>query len=64
MWQFIISGYVPGTDVQITFETLMTFSLSTFATLLVFSTLQKSRTAEREILALTAKINRIRKISL
>ncbi len=28
MWQFIISGYVPGTDVQLNFDVLATFAMS------------------------------------
>ena len=35
MWQFIISGYIPGTDLQLTYETLATFFLTSSITLLV-----------------------------
>ncbi len=31
MWQFIISGYVPGTEIQITFEIFATFSAVTLS---------------------------------
>ena len=28
MWQFIVSGYVPGTELQITFDIIATFGCS------------------------------------
>lgn len=36
MWQFIISGYVPGTDVQISFDILATFVLVTLSVFLIW----------------------------
>jgi hypothetical protein len=64
MWQFIISGYLPGTDVQITFETLVTFSLSALFTFVAINWFRRNKTVERQLIALSAKINHIREISL
>lgn len=64
MWQFIISGYVPGTNIQITFELLLTFSLLVLSIVASIWLFHKTKTVENEIRSLSAKINRIREISL
>ena len=64
MWQFIISGYIPGTNVQITFDTILIFSLSVSAVLLALTLLRRNQTIQQEILQLSVKIKRLREISL
>lgn len=65
MWQFIISGYIPGTTVQITFEIFLLFSLSTasaFALWLLARHYHLTRQDARRLLL--EKIEHIHNISL
>lgn len=41
MWQFIITGYVPGTEFQITFEIFLLFMLFAFAGILLYFELKQ-----------------------
>ena len=41
MWQFIVSGYLPGTDIQITFEMLATFFVATASFFLVWAIMRQ-----------------------
>lgn len=41
MWQFIISGYVPGTDFQITFEMFELFILFLLGGAVLYSLLRQ-----------------------
>ena len=36
MWQFIVSGYIPGTEVQLSFDIIAMFFLATSITYLAF----------------------------
>jgi hypothetical protein len=64
MWQFIISGYVPGTDVQITFDIIATFaSIFVFSLLLIFA-VEKRIMIKREIAEIIAYMERLKEISL
>lgn len=67
MWQFIISGYVPGTDIQINFDILATFSMS-FVLFIILRIIIKHHLIVRreinEIIKKSEKLNRISEISL
>ncbi|MDO8265322.1 MAG: hypothetical protein Q7T41_00085 [Candidatus Saccharibacteria bacterium] len=67
MWQFIISGYVPGTDIQINFDILATFSMS-FVLFIIFRIIIKHHLIVRreinEIIKKSENLNRISEISL
>jgi NO-binding membrane sensor protein with MHYT domain len=41
MWQFIVSGYIPGTDIQVTFEMFVTFVTAFLAVFLFWFTLRQ-----------------------
>ena len=49
MWQFIISGYVPGTDLQLNYEVLATFFLVSGIVLLFILLAQDEKQLRREI---------------
>jgi hypothetical protein len=67
VWQFIISGYVPGTDIQINFDILATFSMS-FVLFIILRIIIKHHLIVRreinEIIKKSEKLNRISEISL
>ena len=56
MWQFIISGYIPGTELQVTFDVISTFALSTFSVLLLFTVIKHRKQINREINKIIADI--------
>ena len=66
MWQFIISGYIPGTDLQITFDVIATFALSAFTALAILSAIKHRKQINKEIKKIIADIEkpRISDISL
>lgn len=66
MWQFIISGYIPGTDLQITFDVLTTFALTAFLTLVLLTTVKHRVRINKEIKKIIADMEkqRISDISL
>lgn len=49
MWQFIISGYIPGTDLQITFDVLATFALTALGVLVLYIAIKHRVQINREI---------------
>lgn len=66
MWQFIISGYIPGTDLQITFDVIATFALSALSALFVLTVIKHRVKINKEIKKIIADIEkqRISDISL
>lgn len=49
MWQFIISGYIPGTDLQVTFDVIATFALTAFLTLALLTAVKHRVQINKEI---------------
>jgi len=66
VWQFIISGYLPGTDLQITFDVLATFAGTVIFVLLILTTLKKHKQVNRELRKIITDLEqqKIREISL
>lgn len=64
MWQFIISGYVPGTNIQITFDMVALAASIGLLLLLVNSLLQRRIHINRELKELMRRIETIKEISL
>jgi hypothetical protein len=64
VWQFLISGYVPGTNFQVTFDTIETI----FGILVVIFLLRvltnRQKTFEREIMRTMSDIERFRRLSI
>lgn len=66
MWQFIISGYIPGTDLQITFDVIATFAFSAFLALVLLTAIKHRVQINKEIkkIILDLEKQRISDISL
>jgi hypothetical protein len=66
LWQFIISGYIPGTDLQITFDVLATFAFSALGALFVLTVIKHRVKINKEIKKIIADLEkqRITDISL
>lgn len=66
MWQFIISGYIPGTDLQITFDVLATFAFSALLALVLITAIKHRVQINKEIKKIIADLEkqRISDISL
>lgn len=64
MWQFIISGYVPGTDIQITFDTIASIAGLFLVAALLDLLIMQRRSMEQEILRSMRKIHDFRKWSI
>ena len=64
MWQFIISGYVPGTDIQITFDIIATFVGVFVASIILWVTLRRQKTIRHEINDMIARVEHFKEISL
>lgn len=64
MWQFIISGYVPGTDLQITFDIIATFGAAFVLCLMLWITIKRQLAIRRDINQIMSKFDQIHKISL
>ncbi len=64
MWQFIISGYVPGTELQITFDLIATFSVVFFGTVFLLVVFKRYKTIKQEIEDIVAYMERLKEISL
>ena len=64
MWQFLISGYVPGTDFQVTFDTIGTICGILFILVLLRTLLKRQKTVQREIMRTMSDIERFRRLSI
>ncbi|MCA9346596.1 hypothetical protein KC960_03845 [Candidatus Saccharibacteria bacterium] len=66
MWDFIITGYFPGTDIQVSFDMIAVFALSFLTTLLLISLAKHHKSFRKEIAFIIQRNNseRIREISL
>jgi hypothetical protein len=42
MWQFIVSGYIPGTDVQLTFDIFAMFIVSFLSVFITFIVIRRT----------------------
>ncbi len=64
MWQFIVSGYIPGTDIQVTFDMFASLA-GLFACVALVGILIRYRSSFRhDMQNAIAKLERIREISL
>jgi hypothetical protein len=61
MWQFLISGYVPGTDFQITFDTIAGLACILFLTAVLKYELHRTKTLQRQILATSEAVQDFRR---
>lgn len=64
MWQFIISGYVPGTDVQVTFGVIAVFTSTFLGTLSFLGILRRHKTLRADIALIMARLDYFKEISL
>jgi len=64
MWQFIISGYIPGTDLQITFDVLASFGVSALTALALLSVIRHRIQINKEIKKIIADIEKQRIIDI
>ena len=64
MWQFIISGYIPGTDLQITFDVLASFGISALTALALLSVIRHRIQINKEIKKIIADIEKQRIIDI
>ena len=60
MWQFIISGYIPGTDIQITFDIIATFGLSALGALVVLTAIKHRLHINKELKKIITDLERQR----
>jgi len=64
MWQFIISGYIPGTDLQITFDVLASFGISALTALALLLVIRHRIQINKEIKKIIADIEKQRIIDI
>jgi hypothetical protein len=63
VWQFLISGYVPGTEFQITFDTIAGI-LCVFLLVIALQTeLKRSSSMQKQILKTSKAVHEFRKLS-
>jgi hypothetical protein len=59
MWQFIVSGYIPGTDIQITFEMIATFFVATTSFFLLWAIMRQIELIRRKTLQSPEELTQI-----
>lgn len=64
MWQFIISGYVPGTNFQITFDVIINFVIILIGLLIIRTEIKRQLKFHRQITKIINHSDHIQNISL
>ena len=64
MWQFIISGYIPGTDIQVTFENIALLSGGFILCIILGILIKREIKLHQTIKSLTTERNSFETIAL